>query len=100
MYAKVYRDYVAEHEIWDGSPNDFSDAIKILKTAAEHSTEYFALIGKINPTMAIFSLKNNFWWKDRSELSGPDNSPILPIILLPHNDREVWSKKRPRKDQQ
>jgi len=91
MYAKIYRDYVAEHELWDGSNNDFSDAIKILKTAAEHSTEYFALIGKINPTMAIFSLKNNFWWKDKSELSGPNNSQITPIILLPSNSRESWN---------
>jgi DNA-packaging protein gp3 len=79
VYAEVYKDFISEHDKNDGSDQDFSEAIKKLRTEAERSTEYFAMLGKINPTMAIFSLKNNFGWKDKHEFSGPDGQPLKTV---------------------
>ena len=79
VYADIYRDFISEHDKNDGSDQDFSDTIKKLRTEAERSTEYFAMLGKINPTMAIFSLKNNFGWKDKHEFSGPDGQPLKTV---------------------
>lgn len=79
VYADIYRDFISEHDKNDGGDQDFSDTIKKLRTEAERSTEYFAMLGKINPTMAIFSLKNNFGWKDKHEFSGPDGQPLKTV---------------------
>jgi hypothetical protein len=87
VYADVYKDYVSEHDKGDGSDQDFSEAIKKLRTEAERSTEYFAMLGKINPTMAIFSLKNNFGWKDKHEFSGPDGQPLKTVEIEIINTR-------------
>lgn len=55
---------------------EFSDAIKRAKSRCEADIEYGALTGMLNPTMAIFSAKNNYNWKDKVEVGGEINSTV------------------------
>jgi hypothetical protein len=59
-----------------GEKDEFSDTIKRAKQRIEISLEQ-RLAGN-NVTGAIFNLKNNFGWKDKTEqeLSGPDGGAI------------------------
>lgn len=77
-FADIYKDYVSEHNLWNKSKNDFSDSIKKLKTKCENSLEYWSLRWKLNTAQAIFSLKNNYGWKDKTEteISGKNGGPI------------------------
>lgn len=47
---------------------DYGNAIKKAKAQCEYALEYGALINAVNPTMAIFSAKNNYDWKDKTEV--------------------------------
>lgn len=47
--------------------DEFSDTIKRAKLKCENWVEEGALTNKINPTSAIFNLKNNYGWKDKTE---------------------------------
>jgi len=60
---------------------EFSDTIKKAKDKCHNYVEKSLLTG--NPTGAIFNLKNNYGWKDKteSELSNPDGS-LNPINAL------------------
>jgi hypothetical protein len=59
----------------------FSDTIKKIDEELENRLFKFALVNKVNATMAIFSLKNNFGWKDKTEteLTGKDGKDLIPI---------------------
>jgi hypothetical protein len=50
----------------------FSESIKEAKMRCENWTEEKALTGEINPTAAIFNLKNNYGWVDRREIETAD----------------------------
>lgn len=85
IFAGVYKDYIYEHDLKDGSHNDFSDTIKILRTYCEHNLEYYWLRWKLNNTMAVFSLKNNYWWKDQHDITtnGDSINKVSIEILQP-----------------
>lgn len=72
IFAGVCKDYISEHDGHRNRNLDFSDAIKRLRTYAEYSLEYYAILGKIPPAVAIFSLKNNYGWKDKQEVGFTD----------------------------
>ena len=46
---------------------EFFDTIKRAKQKCENWVEEGALMNRINPTSAIFNLKNNYGWKDKVE---------------------------------
>ena len=57
---------------------EYFDTIKRAKARIEACYEERALLGDNNPVVSIFTLKNNFNWKDKSEteLSGKDGGAI------------------------
>ena len=59
-----------------GEDDEFSVTVKKAKQRVEMALE--KRLGQNAPVGAIFSLKNNFGWKDKTEqeLSGPDGGPI------------------------
>lgn len=59
---------------------EFSNAIKRAKGRCEHWIERNALMGKINPTFAIFALKN-YGWSDRQQFehSGGVSAKIIRV---------------------
>jgi hypothetical protein len=59
------------------SNEEFSDAIKRCTFKKEAALERMALTGKVNVSMAIFSLKQ-LGWTDRAEntLKGDPNAPV------------------------
>ncbi len=56
----------------------FSDTLKKIDEELENRLFKFALVNKVNPTMAIFSLKNNYGWKDKQDI---EHSGIPPSSL-------------------
>lgn len=61
---------------YQGKPA-FMDTIKGAKLKVENRTEK-ALYSKKIPTVgAIFNLKNNYWRKDKQEITGEDGWPLI-----------------------
>lgn len=88
-YAWINKSFILDHDTGDGSPYDFSTTINTLRTEAERSLEYFGLLGKLNPAMTIFCLKNNFKWKDRQELTGADGQQLNGVqVEIIHSKNE------------
>ena len=66
VLLKTYRQFFYEHDdCWE-----FSDAVKKLLAKKEYLLEMGGLSGKLNPSMAIFSLKQ-MGWSDKHEHSLP-----------------------------
>lgn len=65
--------------------HELSDSIKMLIQKKEANLELGCLTNAINPTMAIFSLKQ-LGWSDKTEVkaehSGPDGGPIDNLIQI------------------
>lgn len=73
VFAGVDKDYISDHLNNKNSRLNFSEPIKKLKTYTEYSLEFFTMAGKIPPAFAIFSLKNNYGWRDKTEIGLTDN---------------------------
>lgn len=79
-YLETSRQTLINYEERD----EFIDAIKKAKAKIEANYEERALIGDANPAMSIFTLKNNYKWVDRNEITGKDGEPIAgPVIYKP-----------------
>lgn len=80
----TYRSLLLDYSEKDG----FSYSIKKAKTKCENWVEEGALTNKINPTSAIFNLKNNYSdWKDKSEVDSNVNLNDTSDVLKRLNDR-------------
>lgn len=55
---------------------EFCSTIKRAKNRVENYVEEMSLIGKLNPTVSIFNLKNNFNWKDKQEIETNQNIKV------------------------
>lgn len=64
MYLWVSKDYISEKE----KDNQFSETIKAIRLIVENNIEEWILLNIYNPTSWIFNLKNNFGWKDKTEV--------------------------------
>lgn len=61
---------------------EFSHAIKGAKDFIESLVEEWALMNTLNPTSAIFNLKNNFDWKEKTEVDNNLNWNINIWTIL------------------
>ena len=64
LWLKVSKDYISE-KVKD---ERFSETIKQIRLEVENNIEEWILQGSYNPTSWIFNLKNNFDWKDKTEV--------------------------------
>ena len=62
----------------DGSP--LSNAVSRAKEKCMGNQEVGALVGKYNAQFSIFSFKNNFGWKDKSEIEHSGGVSINDIV--------------------
>jgi hypothetical protein len=69
LWLKVSKDYISEK----AKSKEFSETIKEIRLVVENNIEEWILQWSYNPTSWIFNLKNNFDWKDKSEV---DNNNI------------------------
>lgn len=60
---------------------EFSDTIKRAKLKCHNYAENFLYTGK-NATGAIFNLKNNYGWRDKTETDLTTNGKDLPTPIL------------------
>lgn len=51
-----------------GKKEEFSDVIEDAKARIEQSLEENMLLGRYNAATAIFNLKNNYGWRDQTEI--------------------------------
>jgi hypothetical protein len=65
----------------------FSRTVKMAKKIVENWVEEKSLTGDINATTAIFNLKNNFGWKDKTEVETNDVSKEKYEGWLKENER-------------
>jgi len=63
----IYLDITKETLLNYENKKEFFSTIKKAKLKIENWVEENSLMGKVNPTAAIFNLKNNFGWKDKQE---------------------------------
>ena len=64
-----------------------SCAIKRIKNILEYRLNKKGLEGKLNPTLTIFNLKNNYNWKDKSEQDVNVSGPVR--IKVRHTQEEI-----------
>lgn len=68
---------------------EFFDTIKRAKIRCENWVEEGALTNRINATSAIFNLKNNYGWKDKTEQditsNGESIQPIVGMVIQKDN---------------
>lgn len=87
VFLDTTRDTLMDYEKRRG--DKFSDAIKKAKLAIYADTEE-ALFRKGSATGAIFSLKNNYHWRDRTEMDMTTKDKPIPLLAgLAPNKLEV-----------
>ena len=64
LYLDISRETLNNYE----AIPEFLDTIKKAKNKIENYVEENSLMGRLNPTVSIFNLKNNFGWKDKTEV--------------------------------
>ena len=70
------------------------DTIKKINTIIESRIVQSAMGNQINVTMSIFTLKNNYNWKDKqeTELTGKDGTPLaFTFNIIETNKNDVGS---------
>jgi len=77
-----------------GKKAEFSDTVRRAKQYIQNYTEEGFVTGKINPMAGQFLLKNNYGWKDKSEIEHDATDSLAALIATAHGN------KRPGKDTQ
>lgn len=90
-----YEDGESPSDFTDEEKQDFSDTIKAGKAICENYSERQLFIGK-NTGGVIFSLANNFKWKNtiRNELADPDGKPLYPKLTDEQLDARIKAQLR------
>ena len=86
-YLNVSRTRIYE---WMEKYPEFRDTIKKdLKEKFEEVLVKNAIMGRYNPTFAIFTAKNCIGWKDKQEISGDPDAPLIHTIerVIIKNDK-------------
>lgn len=73
---------------------DYRVTVKKAKTKVENNIEKFSMMGKYNPTMSIFNLKNNFGWKDKYETDQTIKAEVVELTLEEKEQRLKDLKER------
>ena len=86
-----WREKFKDHEI-------FSDTIKKIENELENRLLKLGLKNKANPTLVIFSLKNNYGWKDKQEFDMNINAKTITGIdyIIPDENKNTTSTKAAR----
>ena len=80
-----------DDETFNSYENDhvFRPIIKQAKKRVENWVEKKSLTGDLNPTVSIFNLKNNFGWKDKTEVETTDVSKDKYEAWLKENEKTL-----------
>jgi len=64
VHLETFRSVLVDYKEKD----DYSYSIKKALQKCESAIEFGAMTGKLNPVFSIFNLKNNYGWKDKTEV--------------------------------
>lgn len=73
LWLKVSKDYISEK----AKDKMFSETIKQIRLEVENNIEEWILQWSYNATSWIFNLKNNFDWRDKSEVDQNNTWEII-----------------------
>lgn len=59
---------------------EYFDTIKRAKLKCQNDLEERAITGKANPTFSIFSMKNNYGWRDKTEIEHSGEMTIGSLL--------------------
>lgn len=74
---------------------EISESIKKIKQIFENTINAGALTGKLNPTMTIFNLKNNYGWKDQTQTDLTTKGESLKTALVHFIDAKPDNNQHP-----
>ena len=89
LWLGICRDTFAEYAngVYDDSSNKFSDTFSYARHKVENYVEEGMLNNTLNTNGSIFNLKNNFGWKDKTEVEHQvTNIDVKISNLLEGND--------------
>lgn len=89
-----YRDMLSEY----AKKPEFSSTIKRIYSSIENDLEERALSNLVNGTVAIFSLKNNFGWKDKQEVESNNTNHNMNAEISAQELKEEIRKARLEKN--
>lgn len=72
----------------------FFDTIKRAKMRCELELEKNLIEGKVNPTGSIFNLKNNYGWRDKTEVEN-EHKGEMTFAWLPSNSTTLQETGQP-----
>lgn len=78
---------------YEDRSDEFFDAIKRRKSIVEEDIETWLLMNKYNSTWAIFNLKNNFDWKDKTEVDNTNTNYELQEDSLSEAQKKLIVKR-------
>ena len=78
VYLDITRETLNEYS----KQVEHSDTIKRARLKIEQWVEEHSLTGDVNPAAAIFNLKNNFGWVDKSEIQQTGNITLTKGVDL------------------
>lgn len=93
LHLWVSKDYISEK----AKDDEFSETIKRIRLVVENNIEEWILLNIYNPTSGIFNLKNNFDWKDKTEVDtnqsiNIDLSGLSTAELVELYKKNLWKK--------
>ena len=87
VYADSYRDMFSTYE----AKEEFSDTVKKIKNRIYAKKKQLAMQNKMNPTIFIFDAKNNFGYKDKTEVDNNINGDVRFVNDVPRPNRSKSS---------
>lgn len=84
LYLGITRETLSEYS----RDPMFTDTIKRARMRVENNLEELALLGAVDKTVAIFSLKNNFGWKD-NRTDDEDREQPAPVVVVEFEDSSM-----------
>lgn len=88
LWLNVSKDYISEK----AKDDNFSETIKEIRLVVENNIEEWILTNTYNSTSWIFNLKNNFDWKDKSEVDNT-NTNFDATEMLNENQKSLIVKR-------
>ena len=88
LWLWVAKDYISEK----AKDESFSETIKLIRLEVENNIEEWILQWSYNATSWIFNLKNNFDWKDKTEVDNTNKNVDLNDTLTDEQKRLIANR--------
>lgn len=102
---KTEKEIKASYNLWDRWIEEEEEFCETIKKGRMISHAWWEQNGrenlkesKFNPTLWYMNMKNRFGWRDKQELTGADNKPLIPGSTEDLSDEELMAIVKGRKE--